>query len=169
MANILTAGEAANFIRSTADDAIMLQYLPLVDEYLKNASGHDWAADSTKDPTAKTAAGMLLTFWYDNPGMVGQPPASLTALLVQLEGKALKWRKYCFNGGNGAGSLSLPGARTGDAIISVTGVYLSTGDQHTAFETTISVDDCIQQVSASNLTDHQYVAILKHPADDLSA
>jgi hypothetical protein len=169
MANILTAPEAANFLRSTADDAVMLQFLPLVDQYLQQATGHDWAADAEVHDTAKLAAGMLLTYWYDNPGMVGQAPGTLSGSLVALEAEALKYRKYEFEGMNGAGSISLPGARTGDDVIKLVGVYGVTGDQSGKFEATISVDDQIQQTDAGDLSENQYVVVLKHPADDVSA
>ncbi len=169
MANILTAAEAANFLRSTSDDAVMLQFLPLVDQYLKQATGHDWATDSTIHNTAKLAAGMLLTYWYDNPGMVGQAPGALSGALVALEAEALKYRKYEFEGLDGAGSISLPGARVGDDIVILVGVYGVTGNQSSKFEGTISEEDEIQQTDAGDLSENQYVVVLKHPADDVSA
>lgn len=169
MANVLTAAEAANFIRSTVDDAVMLQYLPLVDEYLKNASGHDWAADSTKHPAAKMAAGMLLTYWYDNPTAIGHAPDGLTALMVQLEAEALKYRKYVFAGLHRAGTILLEGARKGDTVISITGVYGVSGSQLSAFASVLAEDHILEQTSANDLSDNLYVAVLKSPADDVSA
>jgi len=169
MANILTASEAANFLRSTADDAVMLQFLPLVDQYLKQATGHDWAVDSPIHNTAKLAAGMLLTYWYDNPGMVGQAPGVLSGALVALEAEALKYRKYEFEGRNGAGSISLPGARIGDDVVTLVGVYGATGDQSSKFEATISAADEIHQTDAGDLSENQYVVVLQHPADNVSA
>ena len=169
MSNILTAAEAANFLRSTATDAVMLQYLPLVDEYLKNASGHDWAVDTVKNATAKTAAGMLLVYWYDHPSLIGQAPSAMSALLVQLEAEALKYRKVHFTGLNGAGSISMPEAREGDEVISLTGVYLSSGDQSALFESAVSEEGLFEQLSSSDLSEYQFVVVLKHPADDVSA
>jgi hypothetical protein len=169
MANILNAAEAANFIRSTTDDAVMLQLLPLADTYLSQATGHDWATDATKHNTAKMAAGVLLTYWYDNPNAIGQAPEALTALLVQLEAIALKYRKYLFEGLNTAGSIPLPGARAGDVVITLTGVYGVAGDQSAKFEATVSDDDQIEQTATDDLSDNQYVVVLKHPADDVSA
>ena len=169
MANILTDAQAASFVRTTSDDSVMLQFLPLVDEYLKGASGHDWTMDQTKDPTAIMAAGLLLTYWYDNPSMVGQSPSALSALLMQLEAKALKYRKYEFGGLDGAGAISIQGLRKGDDVITLTGVYGVSGDQSANFEATVSEDDQIEQTSASDLSDNLYVAVVKHPADDVSA
>jgi len=169
MTNILTDAQAANFLRTSATDAVMLMLLPLVDEYLLNATGHDWAFDQTKDKTAVTAAGMLLVFWYDNPSMIGQAPASVRSTLVQLEAKALKYRKYQYAGTNGVGVIALSGARKGDVVQSITGVYGVEGDQSSKFEDVISVDDQIQQTDVGDLSENLYVVVLKHPADDVSA
>jgi hypothetical protein len=165
MTNILTPTEGSQFVRTEATDAVMLALLPMVDEYLYNATGHEWNTDSTINPTAKLAAGMLLVSWYDNPGQVGQAVSG--APLVQLEAEALKYRKYQFEGRDGAGAISLPGAYTGDVVIKLIGVYGVSGSQTASFEATISEDGQIQQSSASDLSDNQYVAVLKHPAADV--
>ncbi len=169
MPNILTASEAANFIRTEATDAIMLQLLPLADQYLLNATGHDWTADSPIHNAAKIAAGMLIVYWYDNPGAIGQAPETLMAGLAQLEGEALRYRKYRFCARSGTGGIALPGAQIGDEIITLVGVYNATSDQSTKFEDVISVKDQIQQSYAGDLSNSQYVVVLKHPADDVSA
>lgn len=41
MANILTASEASAVLRCETTDADMLALLPLVDAYIRNATGHD--------------------------------------------------------------------------------------------------------------------------------
>ena len=169
MTNILTAAQAANFIRTEATDAIMLQYLPLVDQYLESATGHDWAVDGTIHPTAITAAGVLIVYWYDNPTAFGQTPTSLAAILVQLEAEALKYRKYEFAGASGAGAISIEGARKGDVVQSLVGVYGVSGSQTSKFESIVSVDGQLQQTDAADLSDNLYVVVLKHPADDVSA
>lgn len=169
MTNILTDAQAANFVRSSATDPVMLQLLPLVDEYLKNATGHDWAADSTKHNAAVTAAGMLLIHWYDNPAMIGQAPVTVRGTLLQLEAEALKYRKVEFAGINGAGGISVPGARKGDDVVKLIGTYGVSGDQSASFEATVSEDDQVQQTSSSDLSENLYVVVLKHPADDVSA
>jgi hypothetical protein len=169
MANVLTAAEAANFLRTASTDAVMLQLLPLIDQYLLNATGHDWAADSSKHPTAKLAAGMVLVYWYDNPGLVGSPPETIMDQLVQLEAAAVSYRKYTFEGHNGAGAISLPGAREGDAVQKLVGVVGVDGDQSDSFEDAISETGQIQQTDEDDLSENQYVVVLKHPADDVSA
>lgn len=169
MTNILTDAQAANFIRSTVTDTVMLQLLPLVDEHLKNATGHDWATDTEKHKTAVTAAGMLLVYWYDNPGMIGQTPAAVSATLVQLEAEALKYRKYEFSGVSGVGAVSLPGARKGDVVQKLVGVYNVSGSQASKFESVVSVDGQLQQTEAADLSDNIYVVVLKHPVDEVSA
>lgn len=167
--NVLTAAQAANFLRTETTDAVMLQFLPLVDQYLLSATGHNWAADVTKHATAITAAGMLLIHWYDNPILVGQAPSAVMNLLVQLEAEALKYRKTKFDGSNGVGSISIAGASKGDEVISLVGVYGVTGDQSSKFESSVSVDGQLQQSDAGDLSGNVYVVVLKNPADDVSA
>lgn len=166
--NILSAAEAAIFLRSVADDQAMLQMLPLIDEYLKNATGHDWAGDAVIHPAAKSAAGMLLINWYDNPSMVGNSPTGLTGLLLQLEAEALDYVRIHFTGLNGAGSISMESAREGASVISLTGVYGLTGDQRAKFESAISEDGLLAQTSSDDLSECQFVVVLKHPAEDVS-
>lgn len=169
MPNVLTAAQAANFIRTEATDAVMLQLLPLVDQYLLSATGHDWKADSTIHPTAITAAGMLITHWYDNPGAVGQAPSSVRSTLMQLEAEALKYRKYQFSGAGSAGGIFLEGARKADKVVRLVGVYGVTGDQSSKFESVLTADNQIQQTQGGDLSENLYVVVLKHPADDVSA
>lgn len=93
MANILTAAEAATVLRCDQADADMLQLLPSVDAYLKNATGRDWAADTPIRPEAKSAARMLLVRWHEDPGGMAAGSAlgfGLSACLVQLEAVALQ-------------------------------------------------------------------------------
>lgn len=91
---ILTEAEAKAILRldtATTYPALTL-ILPAVDEYLKSACGHDWAADSVIDATAKAAASMLLTQWFENPGMIGQVGElafGLNNVIGQLQAKAL--------------------------------------------------------------------------------
>lgn len=166
---ILTDAQAANFLRTPITDAVMLQLMPLVDEYLRNATGHDWASDATIDKTAITAAGMLLTHWYDNPSLVGQAPAALAATLSQLEAKALDYRMYEFSGASGAGAVSLPGIRKGDVVQKLVGVYGVSGSQTSKFESIVSVAGQLQQIEAADLSDNRYVVVVKNPADEVSA
>jgi len=168
MTNILTSAQAANFLRSAEDDAVMLQLLPLIDQYLENATGHDWTGDDPIHNTAIMAAGMLLTFWYDNPGLIGVAPETVTAQLVQLEAEAILHRKYQFTGKNGAGPIKLSGALKGDQIVKLVGIYGVDGDQSSNFESAISIDSQIQQSNVSDLSRNLYAVVIKSPIDDVS-
>lgn len=159
MANLLTASEAATVLRCEVTDADMLALLPLVDEYIKSASGHDWASDSTVDPRAKAAARMLLVLWHENPGMVGSDSAlgfGLRAALSQLEAKAGQF--YEFYGLTGAGSIVIPGICYQDRIESVEGIAGVSGDQSASFESVVSADGILSQVSTSDLSSNVYRA-----------
>lgn len=155
MVNILTAAEGAVVLRCEATDSNLLQLLPLVDQYIEDATGRAWQDDSTIHATAKSAARMLLVIWHENPAMIGSGISSLDfglkAALVQLTAEALKYPT--FFGLCGAGSIMLPGARAGETVESVTGLIGVTGDQSAAFESWISVNDEIQQVSSSDLSE----------------
>jgi len=167
VANILTAAEAATVLRTTATDAAMLALLPLVDSYLKQATGHDWAADNPVRPEAKSAAQMLITMWYENPSMTASGISSLTfglqAALVQLEAIALSYRNFA--GRNGAGGITLTGVRVGDTVSTVVGIIGASGDQSAAFESVITVDDQIQQLSAEDLSLKWYRAYILAPGE----
>jgi hypothetical protein len=162
MTNILTSSEAAAVLRCGTDDPDMLALLPLVDAYIREATGHDWTTDSPIRAEAKSGARILITLWHENPGQIGSGLTSLgsglTATLVQLEALALRYKG--FEGISGAGGIDLPGVRIGDTVESVTGLIGVTGDQSAAFEDVISVDGQIQQVSTSDLTGKFYRAYL---------
>jgi len=88
--NVLSAAEGGIVLRCAEDDPDMLNLLPLVDTYLSNATGIDWAADPDEIPLeAKSAARMLLVMWHENPAMIGMPGSSLgfglAAVLMQLK------------------------------------------------------------------------------------
>jgi hypothetical protein len=168
MTNILTAQEAANAIRCDVTDAVMLDLLPMVDAYVKNATGRDWTVDTTIHESAKGAARMLAVMYYDNPAMLqtsylGSLPQGLTAVLTQLEALAMRYKT--FEGLSGAGSISLAGAAVGDTVTSLVGIVGATGDQHTSFETVITVADQIQQSSTSDLSGKFYRALLTPLSD----
>jgi len=170
MANILTAQQAANALRVGTTEARMLDLLPQVDLYIQNATGRNWTQDTTKNVTAISAATMLLVMWFENPTMIGMEGGSshgLTSALAQLEAEALKYHKHVIAGGNGAGSIALPGANIGDDVISLVGIYGVSGSQVENFESEISVNGSIQQISGSDLSENIYVVIIKSPADDV--
>lgn len=167
MANILTPAEAATVLRTATTDAAMLALLSLVDSYIKQATGHDWAADNPVRPEAKSAAQMLITMWYENPAMTASGLSSLTfglqAALVQLEAIALSYRNFA--GRNGAGGIPLAGVRIGYTVSTVSGIIGATGDQSAMFESTISVDDQIQQLSNADLSLKWYRAFIVPPGE----
>ncbi len=162
MANLLTATEAANLLRCEETEAEMLALLPLVDAYIQKATGRDWTGDNPIHPLAKSAARMLLVRMHEDPGgMVAGAALSfgLHAILTQMKAMVLQYRTFA--GISGAGAIDLPGAKRGDKVQSLTGLTTgTTGDQSSAFETVISVDDQIQQTSTSDLSDKWFRAYL---------
>jgi hypothetical protein len=162
MTNILTAAEGAAVLRCETSDAEMLSILPLIDAYIRNASGRDWTADTTIAPEAKSAARMLLVLWRENPGMMASGMNTLDfglrAALVQLEGIALQYQE--FRGRNGAGSCVLLGSRVGDTVTTLVGLIGSSGTQSSLFETVVTENDQIQQTSTSDLSAKWYRAHL---------
>jgi hypothetical protein len=167
MANILTESEAGTVLRCEITDADMLALLPLVDAFIKDSTGHDWAADAEIVPQAKSAARMLLTLWHENPGMtsagVNSMNYGLRAAIYQLKAIALRYRE--FFGRNGAGEINLPGVYAGDTVSSVVGLIGATGDQKSSFETVISETGEIQQVSTSDLSAKMFRAFFTPPSE----
>ncbi len=164
MANILTAQEAATVLRCAVDDDAMLDLLPLIDAYLENASGRDWTADTPVYHSAKAAARMLLVKWHEDPGCMtsgGSLGFGFAAALVQLEALALRY--HVFAGRSGAGPICLTGAHLGDTVSSVVGKVGASGSQAAAFETVITVEGYIQQISNSDLYGKWYQAHLVPP------
>lgn len=92
---ILTVQEAANILRlvNPADYPQLDILLPFVDDYIKTATGHDWAEDSAIDPTAKMLASALVVRWFEDPGQMGNisdNDIGVKSLVGQLHGKALE-------------------------------------------------------------------------------
>jgi hypothetical protein len=162
MANLLTAGEAAAVLRVDSSNADMLNLLPLIDDTIKDATGFDWASLTTVPDKAKAAARMLLVMWFEDPAQAGgtgvMPPFGLTSVLGQLETLALEYKT--FEGGYGAGFLPLAGAHEGDSVASVDGLVGLTGDQGAKFESFISEEGFIKQISADSLDECYFRAHL---------
>ncbi|HAE59758.1 MAG TPA: hypothetical protein DCG54_09720 [Anaerolineae bacterium] len=159
MPTILTAAEAADVLRLEVNNPDMLNLLPLVDSYIQNASGRDWAADSSIHPTAKAAARILLVQWFENPGQFGPgstPPYGFQAVVGQLEAIALQTK--LFTGRNGAGFFSLQGVRIGERLRDVVGVIGASGDHSAAFASMITVNDQVQQISNADLSESYFQA-----------
>lgn len=156
--NILTAAEAAKKLRCETTDPLMLALLPLVDSYIKNATGHDWAADSNINPTAKDAAMDYIDCLHEGGWRSEYLQENFIGKLNQLE--ALGRRYMIFEGLPGAGYINLPGAREGDTVTAVTGIVGITGDQSSKFESVVSITGYIQQISADNLDEKFYRVLL---------
>lgn len=170
MTSILTSTEAANALRVASSDARLADLLPQVDRYIQSATGYDWTTDAEINPLAKAAATMLLVMWFDNPSMIGSEgslPHGLTFALGQLEAEALKYRKYEFEGAAAAGDIYLQGARMGDEVVKLVGIYGLSGDQSAKFEAEISDSGYIAQTYNGDLSDNLFVVFLKSPKDDL--
>jgi hypothetical protein len=66
-----------------------------------------------------------------------------------------------FVGVAAAGPCVATGVKAGDIVVSVTGqIAADAGDKASLFESTVTVNDQIQQSSASNLTTHVYMALI---------
>lgn len=96
--SILTSSEAATVLRCESDDQNMLDLLPQVDAYIENATGWKWAEDEVINPTAKSAARMLLVQWHENPAQLGaenEMPLvfGLNSVLLQLKAEAARLKE----------------------------------------------------------------------------
>lgn len=161
MANILTAQEAANVLRCAVTDPLMLDLLQQVDAHIRGATGRDWSIDNPVDPLAKEAARILMVQWHEDPGRMGNSNAlnfGWQSVIVKLQAKALRYHNLA--GRNGAGPIELPGVTAGETVSTVTGLIGATGDQAAAFETVITVDGQIQQISTDDLSANWYRAYL---------
>lgn len=170
MATILTSAQAENALRVASGDARVADLLLQVDKIIERATGRDWTQDTTKHPIAVSAATMLLVQMFENPAMTGDSAMmafGLTNALAMLEAEALKYRKYEFEGCTGGGSIWLPGAREGDVVIKLVGVYGASGDQASKFESAISEERYIVQTSSDDFAEVHFVVVLKSPADDI--
>jgi hypothetical protein len=161
MANILTAAEAAQVLRCAADEALMLALLPSVDAYIRNATGHDWAADTTIHNTAKAAARILITLWHENPAMIGVESSlhhGMRAVLSQLEALALRYR--FFEGLPSSGYITITGVKEGDTVEELVGLVNAIGDQSAKFAAFIEFDGLLEQTSSADLEDMYFRALI---------
>jgi hypothetical protein len=153
--HILTAAEASIVLRCTVTDSAMLAILPGIDAFIQRATGRNWALEDPIPEEAKNAARMLLVMWHENPGMMGgesQPLGfGLAACFFQLTTLGMNIRE--FHGHHSAGFCHLSTALEGDQVTSLVGLVGASGDQSAAFETVISRDGHIQQISSSDLSE----------------
>lgn len=85
---ILTKEEAAGVLKleNVADYPTLDIILPAIDDYLKDATGKDWAAAS--NPLAKMIASVLLARWFQDTGLIGKvEDQGLIGLITQLASK----------------------------------------------------------------------------------
>lgn len=93
-----------------------------------------------------TTATEWLTASAVNESLVGNYPSTMSSNIA-------------FSGHNGAGACTATGLVVGDRILSVTGLASGTvGDQSAKFESVVSVNDQIQQSSATDLSANVYMA-----------
>lgn len=166
--NILTSAEAAAILRTAQDDQLMLLLLPQIDVYIKRATGHDWSADTIIPQEAKNAARALLVQWHEDPGVLTGSQATvltgnLQACLSQL--RAMAHYYFTFEGLPGTGQIPISGIYEGDTVISLVGKVGISGDQSSKFETVISWDGFIQQVSSLDLEEKWFTAYIVPPGE----
>lgn len=154
---ILTASEAAAVLRVETTHPQMLNLLPLIDGYIRSATGVDWASLETIPAQAKTAAQLLLVQWFENPGQSGVVDGShygLLSALTQLE--ALGERYKVVEGISGYGYIEVKGVKAGDTIVEVIGLVGASGDASANFESVVSLDGYILQSYSGDLSDKYY-------------
>jgi hypothetical protein len=170
MANILTTQEAADFLKCEVDDPAMLLLLPQIDAYIKRSTGRDWASESPIPMEAKSFARGLLVRWHEDPGVLNSSQeavltGSLLACAQMLRAMAAYY--FLFEGLPGVGMVSIPGVCEGDVVISVKGKVNLTGDQSDKFETVITWDGFLQQISDADL-DETYLEAHVIPASEVT-
>lgn len=166
--NILSAAEAAAFLKCDEDDPSMLLLLPQIDAYIKRGTGRDWAAEAIIPGEAKTAARELLIQWHSDPGMlIGSQIAVLTgslqACMSQLRAMALYY--HIFQGLAGAGSIPIDGLSMGDTVIKVVGKVGISGDQAAKFENVITWDGYLLQTANQDLSYKYFEAYILPPGE----
>lgn len=91
--SLLTNLEAAEALGYTGEEEcpprVFNLIVPAANQYIRNATGKDWANDEEKDPVAKFAASRLVVYWFENPGMINKPDALTIDLCSQLHARVL--------------------------------------------------------------------------------
>jgi hypothetical protein len=79
-----------------------------------------------------------------------------------VQGAINKMDTLVFAGKNLTGACTLAGVKAGDIVLTVTGIAVGTvGDQSAKFESIITVNDQIQQSSATDLSANLYIALIQ--------
>lgn len=76
-----------------------------------------------------------------------------------IDGVASRMKYLGFTGRNGAGAITVTGAAVGDTVVGVCNTT-DGGSGASAFETTVTVANQIQQSSASDLSTKKYTVVL---------
>jgi hypothetical protein len=92
---ILTDQEACDALHYTDIDQMPAKVksilLPGIDCFIKDATGKDWGTLTDTytaiDPTAKTAAMLLLMRWFEDSQEIGKAGIGVIGLLSQLQAK----------------------------------------------------------------------------------
>lgn len=111
-------------------------------------------------PAANPDSGLYVSIHGRRAGLVGDGVAS-GGLLVDgtLIGSKRAAIKTVVTGRNGAGAITLTGAKVGDKVSAM--INMTTpGDAKANFEATITVDGQIQQSSASDLSTAKFLVEL---------
>jgi len=173
MANILTPTEAATVLRTAEDDQNMLDLLPLVDAYIKNATGRDWVADDPVRPEAKSAARMLLVRWHEDPGGMAAGAAlgfGLSAALVQLEALALTLETEDVPDEALAIAASFPAEGASEISVSANLVLIFNHEMASGAENNVSLQEAGgSPVTSANSLDVTGKILTVNPDTDLQA
>jgi len=166
--NILTTAEGAICLKCAEEDPLMVMLLGQVDAYIKRATGHDWAAETIIPQEAKNAARGILVQWHEDPGsLTGSQASVLTAniqaCLSQL--RAMAHYYFTFEGLPGSGQIQIPGIYEGDSVISLVGKVGISGDQSSKFESVISWDGYLKQISSQDLEEKWFTAYVVPPGE----
>jgi len=166
--NILSSAEAAAYLKCDEDDPVMLLLLPQIDAYIKRATGRDWAAEVIIPQEAKIPARDLLIQWHEDPGVLTGSQATvltanLQASLSQL--RAMAHYYFTFEGLPGPGMIPILGMSEGDSVITLVGKVGISGDQRSKFESVITWDGYLVQISNEDLEEKWFTAYLIPPGE----
>lgn len=173
MTNILTADEGAVTLRCATADPDMLALLPLVDKYIENATGRNWALDASIYPEAKSAARMLLVRWHEDPGGMAAGSVlnfGLMANLVQLEALALTLETSGVPDEALALDASFPASGDQEVAITVSPVLVFNHAMDTTATSNVRLENAAgSTVASTNSLDATKKILTINPTSNLSA
>jgi len=130
----------------------MLMLLPQIDAYIEQATGRNWAADTTVRQEAKSAARMLLVRWHEDPGGMASGSSlgfGLTATLVQLEALALTLETAGVPDEALALAASIPESGATEIAVTITPVLVFNHEMDEDAEDAVSMEDADGNVVAA--------------------